>query len=380
MKPIYLDYNASTPILPEIAEAMQPFLTTEFGNPSSSHYYGMENLLAIEDARINLAKLINCNPGEIIFSSGGTESNNMAIKGLVYAKIKTGNHIITSAIEHPAVLEVCRFLEIKGFEVTYIPVDKDGVTLIDQLEKAIKPSTILITIMHSNNEVGTLQPISEIAEIAIKNHICFHTDAAQSVGKVEIDVKKLKVDMMSIAGHKFYAPKGVGALYVKNGIELEKFMHGASHEMGRRAGTENVLEIAGLGKAAEYVKKNHTELINKYRVTSEIIASEVLNSGVDVICNGHPQRKLPNTLSLSFNNIVADKLISKLPGLAISTGAACHAAEIQISHVLKAMGVPDEYAQGTIRVTTGALTTEAEAKTAAKMIIDAVRDLQKETN
>ncbi|MDD3052285.1 MAG: cysteine desulfurase family protein [Candidatus Cloacimonetes bacterium] len=379
MKPIYLDYNASTPVLPEIAEAMLPFLTSEFGNPSSSHYYGMENLLAIEDARFKLAELIDCDPGEIIFTSGGTESNNMAIKGLAYAKIKTGNHIITSAIEHPAVLEVCKFLETRGFEVTYVPVDKEGVIKIDLLERAIRPSTILISIMHSNNEVGTLQPIAEIAEIAIKNHICFHTDAAQSIGKVEIDVQKLKVDMMSIAGHKFYAPKGVGALYVKNGIELEKFMHGASHEMGRRAGTENVLEIVGLGKAAEYVKKNHSELINKYRVTSEIILSEVMKSDIEVLCNGHPEKRLPNTLSLSFNNIVADRLVGKLPELAISTGAACHAAEIQISHVLKAMGVPDEYAKGTIRVTTGALTTETEAKTAAKIIIDALRDLQRRT-
>ena len=235
---IYLDYNATTPIDKEVAQAMQPYLADYFGNPSSSHSFGIETKKAVENARKQVATLINCKPNEIIFTSGGSESNNYAIKGIAYAYENRGNHIITSSIEHPAVVEVCKYLERKGFNITYIPVDEHGVIDLNKLEKAITKQTILITVMHANNEIGTIQPISEIAKIAKKHSIYFHTDAAQSTGKYPVDVKDMGVDLLSIAGHKLYAPKGIGALYIKEGVQLEKLIHGADHEQNKRAGTE----------------------------------------------------------------------------------------------------------------------------------------------
>ncbi|HHH53100.1 MAG TPA: cysteine desulfurase, partial [Bacteroidetes bacterium] len=247
MNPIYLDFNATTPIAKEVADAMRPFLDEYFGNPSSVHTYGIKTKLAVENARSQIAKLINCEPSEIIFTSGGTESNNFAIRGIVFANKDKGNHIITSSVEHPAVFEVCKYLEKFGFEITYLPVDQYGMVSPDDLKKAIRKETILVSIMHANNEVGTIQPIKELAQIAKDSNIFFHSDAAQSLGKIPVDVKDMDVDLLSIAGHKLYAPKGIGALYVKNGVKLEKLIYGADHEQNMRAGTENVLEIVGLG-------------------------------------------------------------------------------------------------------------------------------------
>ena len=256
MLPIYLDYNATTPIDREVAEAMKPFLDELFGNPSSSHEFGVRTRKAVETARKQVAGLIGCSPQEIIFTSGGTESNNFAIKGVALANRHKGNHIITTSIEHPAVIEVCKYLASNGFRITYLPVDEFGWVDPDNVKKAITSETILITVMHANNEVGTIQPIEEIGEIARMQQVIFHTDAAQSVGKINVDVNRMKVDLLSIAGHKLYAPKGIGALYIRKGVKLEKLIHGADHEMNQRAGTENILEISGLGKACEIAKRD----------------------------------------------------------------------------------------------------------------------------
>lgn len=255
MLPIYLDYNATTPIAKEVADAMKPYLYEHFGNPSSSHMYGQKGKKAVDKGRAQLAKLLNCNTSDLIFTSGGTESNNYALKGYAFANRSKGNHIITSSIEHPAVSEVCKYLETEGFEVTYLPVDETGRVQIADVEAAIRPETILISVMYANNEVGTLQPISEISRLAKKHGIGLHSDCAQAIGKVPVDIEVLGVDLLTVAGHKFYGPKGIGALYIKKGVNLQKLMHGADHENNLRAGTENVLEIVGLGEAAELCQR-----------------------------------------------------------------------------------------------------------------------------
>ena len=262
MRPIYLDFNATTPILPEVAESMKPYLSDIFGNPSSTHWYGVQSKKAVEKARKQVADLLACHIDEIIFTSGGSESNNYAIKGFAYAHRGKGNHIITSTIEHPAVIEVCQYLEQNGFKVTYLPVDQEGVVDVRTLEESITPQTILITVMHANNEVGTIQPIAEIAEIARKNNIILHSDGAQSVGKIPTKVEEMGVDLFSLAGHKLYAPKGIGALYIRRGVKLEKQIHGANHERNLRAGTENVLEIVGLGQACEIAQRDLEQNMN----------------------------------------------------------------------------------------------------------------------
>jgi len=373
MYPIYLDYNATTPIAKEVAEAMSPFLFDHFGNPSSSHEYGFKTKLAVEEARIQVANLLNCNYDEIIFTSGGTESNNYAIKGIALANQNKGNHIITSSIEHPAVIEVCKYLEKNGFVTTYLPVDEFGMINPQDVENAIRPETILITIMHANNEVGTIQPIKEISQIAKKNNIPFHSDAAQSIGKVTTDIKELGVDLMSIAGHKLYAPKGIGALYIRKGVELEKLIHGADHESNHRAGTENVLEIVGLGKACEVTKKNQQENQSHYLETRNYLYKLLKESLPEIRLNGHPEKGLSNTLSISFPNKEANKIISKLESVAASAGAACHSEGVKVSAVLEAMKVPMKYAMGTIRFSTGRETSVDDIKIAAEEIIKVVR-------
>ncbi|PLX11002.1 MAG: bifunctional IscS subfamily cysteine desulfurase/selenide, water dikinase SelD, partial [Marinilabiliales bacterium] len=350
---IYLDYNATTPIAKEVVAEMKPFLEEYFGNPSSLHQYGVKTKLAVEKARSRIAQLINCDSSEIIFTSGGTESNNFAIKGYVLANKHQGNHIITSSIEHPAVFEVCEYLSKNGFSITYLPVDNYGMVNPEDLEKAIKPSTILISIMHANNEVGSIQPIVELTKIAKKHNITFHTDAAQSLGKTEVNVKDLGVDLLSIAGHKLYAPKGIGALYIKNGINLEKLIHGADHEQNLRAGTENVLEIAGLGKACEIAAKNLGKNIAHYAKTRDYLYELLQKSLPQIKLNGDLQHSLPNTLSISFPKVEANTLISRLENVAASAGAACHSESIDVSAVLEAMKVPIDYAMGTIRFSTG---------------------------
>ena len=378
MEKIYLDYNATTPLHKEVIEAMQPFISEHFGNPSSMHWYGMQAKMAVGKAREQVASLIECDPDEIIFTSGGTESNNFAIQGIAFANQSKGNHIITSAVEHPAVIEVCKYLEKKGFRITYVPVDNNGLIRLKEVVSAITPQTILITVMHANNEVGTIQPIEEISKIAKKNNIPFHTDAAQSLGKIPVSVKTTGVDLLSIAGHKLYAPKGVGALYVKHGIKLEKIIHGADHERNMRPGTENVIEIVGLGKACEIagrdLEKNYSHLKNMRDLLVNNLTKGLKNTRI----NGDLKNCLPNTLSIGFRNTEANMLISELEHVAASAGAACHTDNIDISSVLTAMKVPVEFAMGTIRFSTGRFTTIEQIEQASDEIIRTVRSLNRD--
>ncbi len=377
-KPIYLDYNGTTPHDPEVISAMRPYLEEEFGNPSSSHQFGAKPRQAVLLAREQIASLINCRPQEIIFTSGGTESNNYAIKGIARAYRDKGNHIITSQIEHPAVLEVCAHLEKEEFEVTYLPVDEYGLISTSDVAAACTSKTILITIMHANNEVGTLEPLNEISEIARERGILLHTDAAQSTGKIQVNVAKLGVDLLSIAGHKIYAPKGIGALYIRDGLELETFMHGAGQEAGKRAGTENVLEIVGLGKACEIARRDMARNARQMQKTRDRLYVGIKKGCKQVQLNGHPEKRLPNTLSLSFHGLEANRILEKISvAVAASAGAACHADTVEVSHVLKAMGVPLEWAKGTLRLTTGRKTTNEDIDMAVMIITNAINSMRK---
>jgi cysteine desulfurase len=376
MEPIYLDYNATTPLDPAVIEAMRPYLEKRFGNPSSTHAYGVQAKLAVANARRQVAELLNCDTDEVIFTSGGSESNNYAIKGVAFAHRGKGNHIITSAIEHPAVSEVCRYLEEHGFRVTYVSVDEFGVVDMEELESALSPQTVLVTVMHANNEVGTIQPIADIAKMVKKHGALMHADAAQSVGKIPTDVKALGVDLLTVAGHKLYAPKGIGALYVRHGVTLEKLVHGADHEQNMRAGTENVLEIVGLGEACEVAKKGMAGNMAHVQKLRDRLYNGLIERFPAIKLNGHPERRLPNTLSVSFPNIEANLLLDELEGVAASAGAACHSDSIDISPTLSAMAVPREYAMGTIRFSTGRFNTDGDIETAVGLISEAVGRLQ----
>ena len=377
MDPIYLDYNATTPVDPIVIDAVRPFLEHHFGNPSSTHAFGVQTKTAVEKARKQVASLLNARSDEIVFTSGGTESNNFAIKGVAFSKRVKGAHIITTSIEHPAVTEVCHFLEREGFDVTWLSVDESGIVDPAEVEKAITPATILISVMHANNETGSIQPIETIGKLARSRGILFHSDASQSTGKIPVDVERLHVDLLSVAGHKLYAPKGVGALYIRRGVKLEKMMHGADHESDQRAGTENVMEIVGLGAAAE--------LISNYKSSSGILAlRNMLHEGIrsqlpEVRLNGHPELRLPNTLSLGFPGVEAATLLGEMKGIATSAGAACHADQSDISGVLTAMHVPMEYAMGTIRFSLGRMTTQQEVEQAIPIIVDAYKNLKTNT-
>ncbi len=370
MEPIYLDYNATTPIDPEVADVMMPFLKQKFGNPSSSHWFGIITRKALINAREQAANLINCKPEEIIFTSGGTESNNYALRGYAFANRHKGNHLITSSIEHPSIIEVCKYLEKHNFKVTYLPVDKNGLVSVKSVKKAVRKDTILISIMHANNEVGTIQPIAKIAEVANENGICMHTDAAQSLGKIPVDVSELNIDLLSIAGHKIYAPKGIGALYIKQGIKLEKLILGAKQENGCRSGTENILEIVGLGKACEIAKQNLPENYEHLKAMQDRLWNGLVREIPDVRLNGHPEKRLPNTLNVSFLNMNEYFQISLFLEIAASAGAACHSNSFTFSPVLEAMNVPIEYAKGTIRFSTGKMTTKKEIDSAIKKITE----------
>ena len=380
--PIYLDYNATTPISKEVADTMAPYLYEIFGNPSSSHPFGVQAKLAIEKARKQIAEAINCQPTEVLFTSGGTESNNYAIRGYVQANQNRGGHIITSAIEHPAVLEVCRYLEKQGFRLTILPVDGMGLVNPEDLKNALSSDTILVSIMHANNEVGTIQPIRELADLAHSAGAAFHTDAAQTMGKLPVDVKALGVDLLSIAGHKLYAPKGVGALYVRSGIMLDKLMYGANHESDRRPGTENVLEIVGLGKACEIAQRDLQQNMAHFkdmrdRLHEGLKASLPKNS---FLLNGHPDLRLPNTLSLGFHMIEANTFLAEIGDrVAASAGAACHSDEIDLSHVLEAMNVPIDYAMGTVRFSVGRATTTDEIDRALEIMVKSLSALLSES-
>src|ERR1051326_663412 len=353
-KAVYLDYNASTPIAKEVAEAMRPFLSEHYGNPSSHHWAGAPAKQAIETARNQVASLLGCIPAEIIFTSGGTESNNHAIKGVFFAPRQKGNHIIPTQVEHPPVIQPCRFLERLGAEVTYLPVDRTGTVSADEVRKAITSRTILISVMQANNEVGTIQPIEEIAFICRQCGILFHTDAAQSVGKIPTNVSKLGVDLLSIAGHKLYAPKGVGALYVREGVCLESFMHGGGHESGRRAGTENVLLNVALGAACERAGADlESEGTRLTELRDFLYAGLKDLFGDSVHLNGHPTARLPNTLNVSFEGRMGNEILESLEGVAASTGSACHSGQRELSPVLKAMGAAESTGLGAVRFSLG---------------------------
>ena len=375
--PIYLDFNATSPISPEVSAAMRPYLEERFGNPSSSHWYGTQTKRAIAAARRQLADLLGCEPDEIVFTSGGSESNNMAIKGAAFSRRDRGSHIITSAIEHPAVTEVCRYLERNGFTVTYLPVDGTGLVSVDDLRDAITPGTILVSIMHANNEVGTVQPIAGLAAAARERGALFHTDAAQSIGKIPVRVDELEIDLLSVAGHKFYAPKGVGALYIRSGVTLDKLIHGADHERNLRAGTENVLEIVGLGAAAELAARELTENAAHMRALRDRLEEGLLKAAPDLRINGNRGHRLPNTLSVSFPLVEANTLLDEIGDeVAASAGAACHTDSIDISTVLTAMNVPAEIAMGTVRFSTGRTTTAEEIDRAIAIVTGTVRRLR----
>lgn len=359
MQKIYLDYNASTPLAPEVVDAMQPLLNDYYGNPSALHWAGNPVKALLLKAREQVAELIACSPRDIIFTSGGSEANNLALKGFYFKNQHKGKHIITSKIEHPAILNPCKFLEKVGARVTYVGVDQYGRVSPEEIEKAITKDTILITIMHSNNETGTLQPIKEIGEIAERYGIAIHTDASQSVGKVPVDVNELKVDMLTIAGHKLYAPKGIGALFVRDGVELEPLIHGAGHENGLRAGTENTLLAVGLGKACEIAGNQLGN--NKLKDLTNYFWDQLkAEFGDQVMLNGHLEERLQNTLNVSFVRRIGQDLLDAAPQLAASTGSACHAGSIELSPVLKEMKVPEEVGMGAIRFSLGRYTTKEE--------------------
>ena len=359
MTRIYLDYNASTPIAPAVAASMRPFLDEDFGNPSSGHWASISAKGALERARAQVATLLGSAPEEIVFTSGGSEANNLAIKGTFFALRDKGDHIVTTAVEHPAVLGPCRFLERLGATITYVPVDSTGRVDPEDVRRAITPRTILISVMHANNEVGTIQPIEEIGVIANEHGIRFHTDAAQSVGKIPTRVGDLGVDLLTIAGHKLYAPKGVGALYVRNGVDLEPLMHGAGHESGRRAGTESALLTVGLGAACELVQD--LAPMERVRALRDRFWSDLQDCfGERVVLNGHPEHRLPNTLNVSFVGVIGADVLASLDGVAASTGSACHAGRVELSPVLTAMGVSEKVGMGAVRFSLGRQTTVAE--------------------
>ena len=376
-KPVYLDYNATTPVDPEVAKEMIPYIESNYGNPSSSYSIGRSNKEAVEKARGQVAELINCRPEEIYFTSCATESNNLAIKGIARANSDKGRHIITSAVEHPAVTEVCKYLGSQGFEITYLPVDQYGRIDPDHVKKAIRPDTILITIMHANNEVGTIQPIDEIGVIARQNKIAFHTDASQSVGKIETDVIKLGVDLLTIAGHKLYAPKGIGALYIRKGTLIDNLMHGAGQEKGIRPGTENVIHIAGLGKACEIAMRDFKQNQQNMMISRDrLLDGLVSRLGNKIHVNTNLANCLPNTLSVAFENVSAHALATFISSdVLISTGSACHSGETTISAVLQAMNIDFRTAAATVRISTGKNSTEEEIDFAVEALVDAVNKL-----
>jgi cysteine desulfurase len=357
--PIYLDYNASTPIDPRVAAVMRPLLDGPFANPSATHSGGRAARALLDRARAQVADLLGGGPDEIVFTSGGSEADNLALTGVFFALKGRGDHIITTAVEHPAILEPLRFLERHGAKVTVIPVDRTGMIDPEDVRRAITPRTILLSVMHANNEVGTIQPVAEVAAIAHERGVLVHTDAAQSIGKIRTRVDELGVDLLTIAGHKLYAPKGVGALYVRRGVTLEPLIHGASHESGRRAGTESVLLAAALGEACE-LAADLRPLEETRRLRDRLWDGLHARFGDGVVLNGHLTDRLPNTLNVSFVGRVGADILAALDGVAASTGAACHADSVELSPVLLAMGVPPMVGMGAVRLSLGRMTTEAE--------------------
>lgn len=375
MPPIYLDYNATTPVDPAVRAAMLPYLAETFGNPSSTHAYGKAAHDAVDRARGQVAELLHAQPDEIVFTGGGSEASNHAIKGVVFSRWQFGKnvpHVITTAVEHPATLKPCDFLARLGCDVTVLPVDRFGQVDPAAVRRAITPRTVLVTVMHANNEVGTLQPVREIAAIARERGVLVHTDAAQSVGKLAVDVDELGVDLLSVAGHKVYAPKGVGVLYVRRGTALDSLIHGAGHEGGRRAGTENVPYVVGLGTACELARQSLPAATEKLRGLRDRLWGRLEKGlGERVTLNGHPTERLPNTLNVNFLGHVGADLLTAVPDLAASTGSACHEGQVKLSPVLAAMGVPPDVGRGAVRLSVGRITTADEIDRAADPLIAA---------
>ncbi len=359
MKRIYLDYAATTPVHPEVVQAMTPHWTEHFGNPSAIYSYGQEAKGTIEDAREKVAELIGASPEEIVFTSGGSEADNFAIKGTAFAA-KSGKHIVTSAIEHHAIHETCSFLERNGFEVTYLPVDGHGLVDPDDLKKAITTGTILVSVMQANNEVGSVQPITELAAITREAGVYFHNDAVQAVGHITTDVGELGVDLMSISAHKLYGPKGIGALYVRKGTRLVPFMHGGGQERNRRGGTENVPAIAGFGKAAEIARKEMPEEAERLTVFRQRLIEGILGTVDGSRLNGHPEQRLPNNTNVSIDYVEGESMLLNLDleGICASTGSACSSASLEASHVLLAMGLLHEQAHASLRFSMGKWTKQ----------------------
>lgn len=362
MENVYFDNAATTKLDEEVLKEMMPYLTTEYGNASSIYKLGRNTKKAIEDAREKIAKAINAKPEEIYFTSGGSEADNTAIRGIAYAHKKRGNHIITSVIEHPAVLETCKQLEKEGFEVTYVSVDENGIIKLDELKKSIKDTTILISVMFANNEIGTIEPIEEIGKIAKEHNIYFHTDSVQAVGSIKIDVKEMNIDSLSMSAHKFYGPKGIGALYVKKGVNFQKFMNGGHQERNKRAGTENVASIVGMGKAIEIAYRDLEKHANKVRELRDYYVQEVQKRIPYIKINGDMEKRLPGNSNISFKFIEGEGILLNLDlkGICASSGSACTSGSLDPSHVLLAIGLPHEIAHGSLRVTIGKYNTKEE--------------------
>jgi cysteine desulfurase len=379
MKKIYFDNNATTPIHPEVTKFIQPFWKEFFGNPSSIHWAGREVRSYYGRAKEQVARLINVEPGEIVFTSCVTESDNHAIKGVAYAKRDRGRHIITTNVEHPGALNACKYLEMQGYGVTYLAVDGDGRFDPGDVKKAIRKDTVLISVMHANNETGTVMPIGEIGKIARESGVLFHSDMVQALGKIEIDVKALHVDLASFSGHKLYAPKGVGALYVREGVNIDNLMHGGHQEEGRRAGTENMIGIVAFGKACELMKEEVGTKSREIEFLRSKLIEGILKEVGQVRLNGHPEERLPNTLNLSFEYVEAESLLIALDlaGIAVSAGSACSSGATEPSHVLLAMGVPPESCQSALRISLGRENTEEEIDYALSIMPGIVDKLRK---
>jgi len=379
MKQVYLDHNATTPTHHEVVKAMIPYYEEIFGNASSIHQFGQETRKAIEESRERIAEFIGAKPEEIVFTSGGTEADNFAIKGVAYANETKGKHIITSSIEHHAVLNPCKYLEKAGFQVTYLKVDKYGLVNPDDVREAITQKTILITIMHANNEVGTIEPIAEIGKIAREKGIYFHTDAVQTVGKIPVNVDDLNVDLLSLSAHKLYGPKGIGTLYIRKGTKIQPLIHGGHHEKNRRAGTENVPGIVGLAKAIEIAKATMEEESIRLTNLRNKLCSGISEKIDHVHLNGHPGKRLPNTLSMCFEFVEGESIILNLDmkGIAVSSGSACTSGSLEPSHVLMAMGVDPAVAQGSIRFSLGKDNTDEDIDYVLEVLPEIVNRLRR---
>ena len=378
MNRIYLDYAATTPVRPEVVRAMLPYFSEVSGNPSSIHAGGQEAKGAMEEARAKVASIIGAQDGEIVFTSGGTEADNYALKGVAYANESKGNHIITSSIEHHAVLETARFLESRGFKVTYLPVDRYGMVDPDEVKESITEKTILISVMHANNEIGTIQPIAEIGEIARKAGVYFHTDAVQTVGHLPVDVDELEVDLLSISAHKLYGPKGIGALYIRKGTRLVSFIHGGEQERRRRASTENVPGIVGLGIAAELASQEMGEESERLIYLRNKLIKELLGRIEHTRLNGHPQERLPNNANVTIDFAEGESMCLNLDleGICVSTGSACSSSSLEPSHILLAMGLPHEQVHSSLRFTLGKWTTEEDITRVLEILPEIVAKLR----